>query len=200
MQHTCFRKMTDLLSGHETYYELVSADFLRTADFPSSPEEDLKRLQQQREQDPQPQMTSIESKGRRLLHLPMELEIEKIGCYYVSATFNLKKPPVWLLVTLTGHCLHKCIQTFTRRPHSFPGSSKLQTILLSPPQQDQNFFVGSNYMCTELCVSTFESANNSPLRMIISGAAGTENSYCTAGNFRQEFNFVAFVKAIFWLN
>ena len=24
--------------------------------------------------------------------------------------------------------------------------------------------------------------------------------YCTAGNFRQEFNFVAFVKAIFWLN
>ena len=25
-------------------------------------------------------------------------------------------------------------------------------------------------------------------------------SYCIAGNFRQEFNFVAFVKAIFWLN
>ena len=24
--------------------------------------------------------------------------------------------------------------------------------------------------------------------------------YCIAGNFRQEFNFVAFVKAIFWLN
>ena len=25
-------------------------------------------------------------------------------------------------------------------------------------------------------------------------------TYCIAGNFRQEFNFVAFVKAIFWLN
>ena len=24
--------------------------------------------------------------------------------------------------------------------------------------------------------------------------------YCIAENFRQEFNFVAFVKAIFWLN
>ena len=24
--------------------------------------------------------------------------------------------------------------------------------------------------------------------------------YCIAGNFRQEFNFVAFIKAIFWLN
>ena len=27
-----------------------------------------------------------------------------------------------------------------------------------------------------------------------------DSGYCKAGNFRQEFNFVAFVKAVFWLN
>ena len=49
------------------------------------------------------------------------------------------------------------------------------------------------------CVAVFVGPRCKGVGRGRSGPVDRVSEYCIAENFRQEFNFVAFVKAIFWL-
>ena len=52
MQHKCFRQLDDLLAGHDTYMEAYAA-FLQSGHVPRCLEDDIYRLQQLADQEPE---------------------------------------------------------------------------------------------------------------------------------------------------
>ena len=173
----CFRNITDLLSGHETYV-LAYADFLATTDIQPSLEEDLRRLQEQQQDETE---TSSDND-----HDPTEVESASssrmprdtiIGCCFANATLSLNQPTSsssehhdWTLTAQMYPNLHEAPSFISQ--HQQTTDQPTFTTTARP-----ELLCGKQLHVYSTICDHFQSTNSSPLRMIISGTAGTGKSY-----------------------
>ena len=187
MQHKCFRNMADLLSGHATYAEAYAA-FLTTANMQSSLEDDLHRLQQIHQNTPEPPADEEQS---------MTTETASR-----SADATVRATEDWMLLCQGNADFQQPTSSesdydWTTAAQSYPNLSEAPSFISQQQQQQltlslslvtallpallgQNFFVESNWKCIRLFWNTHgqnADQSSSPLRMIISGTAGTGKSY-----------------------
>ena len=185
MQHKCFRNIADLLSGHDTYAEAYSA-FLATADMQSSLEDDLHRLQQLHQSTPEPSDDNEQS---------METETTSRSAD-ATVTLGVTATEDWMLLC-QGNADFQQPTTSESEGHDWTIAAQSYPNLSEAPsfmsQQQQQFSGNPTFTSTarpellcgkQLAVyhTVLEHCQNadqscSPLRMIISGTAGTGKSY-----------------------
>ena len=176
MQHKCFRNITDLLSGHETYV-LAYADFLATTDIQPSLEEDLRRLQEQQQDETETSSdndhdpTEVESASSS--RMPRDTDDWMLLCQRhlesQQTTSSSSEHHDWTLAAQMYPNLHEAPSFISQ--HQQTTDQPTFTTTARP-----ELLCGKQLHVYSTICDHFQSTNSSPLRMIISGTAGTGKS------------------------
>ena len=178
MLHKSFRSMADLLSEYDTYANAYAA-FLITDNIPPSLDDDLHQLQQvqERQRDQEPSNVNAEDQVA-----PTQ-----------SASFDARPREDWMLLC-QGHGDPQQPIDSTSQGFDWTSAAQLYPNLHEAPsfisQQQQNsdsppftttakpeLLRGKQLQVYQSVFNHFQNANQAPLRMIISGTAGTGKSY-----------------------
>ena len=177
MQHKCFRNMADLLSGHETYADAYAA-FLINATIQPSLQEDLQRLQQQ-QHEPEPsdeEEQTGETENVSSAARPNDTEDwmhicqNRPGFQQPNSRANSEDFD-WTLAAQSYPNLREA-PSFIAQQQQASNIDPTFTTTAKP-----ELLCGKQLHVYNIISEHFQSANESPIRMIISGTAGTGKSY-----------------------
>ena len=202
MQHQCFRQMDDLLSGYSNYIDAYAA-LLRSGHIPPCLEDDMYRLMQHTQStDDSNDDSEVCAPTLICIHI---MHLYRVGYYDVTHLSLLQEqeggqintpPPQpteeWMLICQQNADLQPSMDTqdgidWTLAAHSYPTLEEAPSFISQQKQAaGQHMFTTSanpaNLQGKQQQVYTIvqqhQSANSPPpLKMIVSGTAGTGKSY-----------------------